>query len=229
MLCLLAFGFAVPAAALPIVAGGLDAGFACASVNGATCQASRDFAITGLIGPATGSITITDAGSPLVSIAISLTMPLAVMPAGAVSGSGGFNGVDNIRFTNVTYSVTASGMNLGGGFIVGNPTVGSVSGSYEQLDDLLQTVVASAAFPGQPLAAQFSNIICNLSGGLGSSGGCGFQVGTASSFQLPVGDPSASHNFVHVFNVSIPEPATGALLAAGLLGLACAGRRRRTR
>ena len=189
--------------------GGLDQGWACVDGSAATCFDRRDFGFGTLIGPATG--TITETGVGLVTVDITLNVASALMPAEAgPNGTFGFAGVENILFTNVTYSVTGLlASDIGGGVLTGiNTAVGTISGTYELLDGSLASVSGPTAFSD---TAVFGALSC-VSGTL-----CGFQVGAIGDFELDVN--GTLHDFTHTFNVSIPEPTTAAMVMLGLLGI----------
>ncbi len=122
------------------------------------------------------------------------------LPSMTMPGSAG--PVTEVVFTNVTYSYSGSTI---GGF-------GSVSGTYSQTGGTGDT------------AFNLANSVLFSSYTEGCDLLCGFTVGR-SGFTLSVN--STNHDFVHTFNVVIPEPSTALLLGGGLAALAA--RRRRSR
>jgi hypothetical protein len=93
--------------------------------------------------------------------------------------------------------------------------LGTVTGSYEQLDGSSATVVGPTPINA---SVNFSNLVCDPSG----VGQCGFQVGFFDDFVLPIGVTGGGTDYEinHTFNVVIPEPSTVALLGFGILALA---------
>lgn len=190
-------------AALP----GLDAGNACPT--GMICSPAP-FNFGGSQNAVSGTLTIHDDINDTVDIALTVASasmvddPLSSVPTG---------GVDEIAFTSTTYTVTGIPILISGNQIFGmGDASGSVSGTYEQLFGG-GTVGGPSGFGA---TADFGIFQC-----LGAS--CGFTVGHTKDFALSVG--GTSFDFVHTFNVVIPEPNTAALLALGLVGLASARRR----
>jgi hypothetical protein len=91
-----------------------------------------------------------------------------------------------------------------------------------------QTAQVSGSFSQDAVAQGFANAAVRIIGTCditGTSFTCGFGFGTAG-FTLGVGAPPATRYFRHTMNVTgvaadvIPEPATGLLVGAGLIGLA---------
>jgi hypothetical protein len=197
---------------------GLDDGYACLSSAGpGLCSASQTFDVASTFG-ITGSFTFDDGAG---TIDVDITLATASMP-------GTHDGVDEIVFTNVNYTVAGmSAFSPGAGQLFGvSATAGSITGFYEQKSGGANVVGPDAI---DPMSSIFSAFSCS---GLGGVGLCGLTVGAGSrDFNLDVGttgsgDPS---DFVHTFNFNVvPEPTTGALFGLGILalGIRRIGRRR---
>lgn len=208
---------AASAVSSPVVSGGLAESFACPPTL--LCESSADFSLDPPlpIKPVSGTIVFdpTQAGATSVDITLSdldFTMT-------GLSGS-----VERIDFTNVTLSVLDMPVTSGPGIasdieIDGSVVNGSISGSYEQLDGGGGVVVASKPF--SDAFVSIDNFVCALdSDGVGT---CGFDLGISARFSLDV--DGANHFVVQTYNVVVPEPATGTLLALGMMGLAIVRRR----
>jgi hypothetical protein len=195
---------------------GLDDGHACLSTEtSGQCAAQAKFAIGPSDSfPITGSFSYDDATN---TIDIDITLAVGSMP-------GSYDGVTSVEFTTVHYVVNDMPVLLAAGnSLYGGAASGDVSGSYAQKNGAT-TVVGPDAFG--PIAADFTSFSCS---NLNAVGQCGLIVGASRDFNLNVGTTGSGDpfDFVHTFNfnVVIPEPATGSLLALGLVTLAFARRR----
>jgi hypothetical protein len=197
---------------------GLDDGHACLTIE-TSCAANPTFDVTGSY--VLGGSFIFDDGTNTVDINITLA-------TGSLVGL--HDGVDEVVFSSVTYSVTGYPVfpnppdQL---FGMGTP-VGNVSGDYEQLF-ASSSVVGPTAFSE---ASVFSGFGC---GGLTGIGLCGLQIGASRDLQLNVGTTGLgdSTDFFHVLNFNVevdppivPEPSTAVLLGMGLVGVAAQRRHR---
>lgn len=214
----LALGIALfaasPAAALVLNfnnPNGLDTGRGCESTD-ATCDIlTQDFTVSSF-GPATGTITwVGNIAS--INILISST-----------TFSGSYDGVEDVVFSNVTYTVSGwfapdfGGTGIFSGF--GSP-LGTVSGTYEQFDASSVSVSGPTAF-NQSVAFTALQCVYNI-----PSPVCGFYIGTSRDLNLDIGATTpVSFDFVHGFNLAAPEPGTAVLMGVGLFGM---GLRRRQR
>jgi hypothetical protein len=129
-------------------------------------------------------------------------------------GGGSDNGVTQLVFSNTTYTGSATVMHLGGGF-------------YQILSGT-STIGGTQAPSGAGVAGPFAAADALLSGTgtvIGPSVGCGIVFGAANDFNFDVN--GQTRYFTHTVNVTaVPEPATAALFAIGLIGLGIAGGRR---
>ncbi len=197
---------------------GLDQGYACpAGAVPCTTTTNVSFSLDATA-DATGTITITGAlfDGAFVTVDLSLTVLSS-------SFSGSAPGVDQVAFTSTTYSATGIPVlvldDFAGGFdllAAGNETGSSVSGTIEQL-------LAAANVAGPSLFSVTGNVVafgCNVDQ-TSLVGQCGVSFGLPPDFRLSLGTGSpVDTDFVHTFNVLVPEPATLALLGGGLLALA---------
>jgi hypothetical protein len=200
---------AVPGAAatlFEITAGGVVDAAGCPAASCAT-QTFAD-TLTGFAA-VSGTVSIDTAAGTL-DVSLSLDDPVSLAAAG-----GSDNGVSSIGFADVVYSV--SGLSL----------VAIVPGA-RYLIAAGQTAQVSGSFSQDAIAQDFGNGAVRIIGTCdiaGTSVTCGIGFGTAG-FALGVGAPPATRYFRHTMNVTgvaadvIPEPATGLLVAAGLIGLA---------
>jgi hypothetical protein len=199
-----------------VVGGGLDDGHACLSSAGAgACASEAKFEIGPTDSfPITGSFSYDDVAG---TIDIDITLA-----TGSMGGS--YDGVDSVEFTTVHYVVNDMPVLLATATqIFGQVKAGEVTGTYAQLNGV-STVVGPDAFGAIP--TDFTAFSCS---GLDGVGLCGLTVGASRDFDLNVGTTGSGDplDFVHTFNfnVVIPEPATGSLLALGLATLAFVRRR----
>jgi len=216
----LSLGFATPAAALPIsnvISGGIDDGEACES-TAASCFAERTFDVVPTAG-ATGTVEVFGAGP-----GYTFDLNLAVASLTMEDAFGAFDGVDEIIFTNLTFTISGwSAFDFGatGTAQAFSGATGMVSGTYEQF-------LAGGSVVGPQnfvQAVQFTALSCVVDG----TGICGFSVGFGNpTLLLDVGTTGSGteHEFNWTFNFAIPEPSTATLLGLGLVGLASVRRRR---
>jgi hypothetical protein len=190
---------------------GLEDGDACPS--GTTCSVPRPLEVAGS-NAVSGTISYNDVTS---KVDIDITLSSASMTGADLGGSfAETNGIGEIVFTSVTYKTTASlsATEIGSQILGLGATTGTAIGTYEQLDGLGATVVAAAGFSE---SVSFGNFSCLVNQ-------CGFSVGVGNSFVLGVGSSPTNYDFVHTFDVIVPEPSAGVLVGFGVLFLA---RRRR--
>jgi hypothetical protein len=206
---------ASPAAALTMPTNdpsALGEGYACLT-TASSCPAAKQF---DLVAPAhvTGTLTFTPTSGSLGTMSILLSVPTFTLER-----VGGAGAVETIVFTGVTVSIGGwSAFNSGSTIMNLSTGTGTVAGTYEQLDGSAMTVAGPTPFTDTSVS--FGNLVCPSTG----FGLCGVQIGFFGNWVLPVeGTP---HEFVATFNAIVPEPATGALLGAGLVLL---GLRRRSR
>jgi hypothetical protein len=226
----------IAASAAPIVYtiadGGLNGSHICTGTTAVQCanttnhrfQYAPPAAPPDAFDPAAGTITLDSTAG---TVALSATVASATFLA---IGDVADNGVDEVEFTGLSYTVTLSGATFTpdgfGNTIVSwaaqTPIPTSVSGSYEQLlnggnvngPDAFAAIARVSAGTCTLTAANFLT--------------CGFVFGRAG-FSLNVGPdagPQVRGN-VHTLNVvAVPEPGTLLLLGAGVAGIAL---RRRSR
>ena len=202
-------GSAPMASALTVSGGGINSvstNFACTTTS--PCLSNKTF---GLQNPGLASGTINVSGS-------TATISLSV-PSFSMSGPPGFGGIDEIDFTNVAYNAVIN-VTVSGSTITGGGQLGTVAGTYEQ-KNLGSSIVGPTAFNE---SASFLALNCSVPGGVGV---CALQVGTGASAQFDLDINGAGLNrFVNTFNLTVvPEPASLALVASGLLVLAAIRRR----
>ena len=203
---ILALAAATPGGAATVfgvTAGGVVDAEGCTA---ASCGGTRTFADTiAGFAPVSGSISI-DASALTLDLSLQLDDTVSLVATG-----GADNGVAAIDFSSVVYSV--SGLSLievvpGAKFIIGGGQTASVVGSYSQ----------DAAAAGFALGTTRITGTCDI---VGTSVTCGLGFGTVG-LTLEVGAAPVTRYFRHTMNVTgiVPEPSTGLLFAAGLIGLA---------
>lgn len=197
---------------------GLTIGYACLDSAG-TCSTSQ---VLSLDATADGSGTLTLSAAPSANAVLTATLSVSVASLG-MSGSG-VGVVDGIDMTTVGYSgsVTVLVINSGSNWNIVQTAAGtgSVAGTQEQFDGA-SSVLGPAAFSDGNVAVGSLNCLVDKITFVGT---CGFDFGASRDFTLAV-DGTAT-DFVHRFNMSVPEPAALVLVALGSLGLAWVGRQR---
>ncbi len=209
-LVLVGWAGSAQAVTLTVTGGGLTSASTNFACSASPCLANQTFTLSA---PAAASGTIA-----VNEIANTATIALSVTN---FNYTGSFGGVDELDFTTVVYNAVVN-VTISGSTITGGGQIGSVSGSYEQLFGA-GTVVAPQAFNE---TASFLALNCSVPGGAGV---CALQVGTggAGQFDLDI-NGQGLNRVVNTFNLTVvPEPASGALVAAGLVLLAAASRGRR--
>ena len=203
--------------ATAITDGGVEAGFGC--TNGFQCgNGSEKFVYDAPtpFAPATGVVDLDTVG---LLLNFSFTVETASF---AAIGDVPYNGIDQIVFSNMTYTGTNLGLtDLGSGVYKIGGSV-SVTGNYTQLlDD--NVVVGSQGL------LETANVV---SGQCFTAGGplvCHADLGPGGPFRLGIGltpTPATDLRFQHTFNaIAAPEPTTALLAGAGLIALAIARRR----
>lgn len=195
---------------------GLDVGYGCLSSAG-TCSTAQAFSLVGAA-DATGTITIATLGEGVFTTAtIDVDVALSQF-------TGTASGVDEVEFQSTNYSSTVSvivATDVGDATKwaiaqVGFPSTSTVAGDYEQLSGG-GNVAGPTPFS---LPVDVGGLSCLLDKTT-LVGQCGFHYGASRDFTLGVGSPTPTdHDFVHEFNVLVPEPGTLALLGLGLCGFA---------
>jgi hypothetical protein len=164
----------------------------------------------------TGTITIDD-------VALTLNATLSVSFS-EITGAAN-NGITEIEFHNTTYTISAPIT-----VIAGTPTtyqIAAVAGAsnWATVDPTTFTQVGTGGGSTDPI---WNNVRVTGSCGLvaGNVGQCGFTFG-ATNFPISLGTPAVTRGVQQTFNLAVvPEPTTISLLAAGIIGLGWAGRRR---
>jgi hypothetical protein len=221
--------------ALPVVytisSGGLSGSHLCTGTTQAQCTNTANWRFQyappspppNAHDPASGTITLDSAAG---TVALSATVASGTF----LDISGPDNGVDEIEFTGLSYTVTLTGAtftpdgfgNTTISWLAQTPGVTSVAGSYEQL---LAGGNVNGPDPFSAIA-RVSAGTCTLTSV--NTLVCGFIFGR-SGFSLNVGPDATpqSRGVVHTINVvAVPEPGTALLLGLGVVGVALRRNRR---
>ena len=205
-------------------------------INGAGCRVG---ALT--CSPATGTgnrkfkfLSSTAASGTITLDTTNQTLDFSITVASVVFDDtvGAYLGVDEIRFSNVTYSATGLAYSIAG------PNITITAGQTVTVSDDYEQFLAGSSVEGPTTFNETTQIAggsCSLTGGL-SALSCGFlDIGPGAGgnlFDLLIGDTPTytpeSFKFLHKLGAitAVPEPGTAFLFGMGLFGLVWSGRRR---
>lgn len=186
----------------------MDDGIGCLATE-ASCDAlDPSFLSLAADAPATGSITFSSLSPGAATVDISVSVASSTF-----TGSGS---VDQVNFTNVTYTASNVPVTVSPVFLtlvnVTQNTSPAVTGTVAGTVEAFQGATSLGSSPFSLTVVDLNSLNC-LADSSALTATCGFTFGDGG-FRLSLGG-AGDHVFEHTFNVSVPAPSTSALLGVG--------------